>query len=150
MRSLHTFVHNFHRPDAAILLVRIAVGVVFLVHGWQKLSILDKTVEYFAMIGLAPFWAYVVILVEILGGLAVILGVYTRYAAALLAAIALVAIFKVHYQNGFFIAKAGYEFMFVLFLSSTALFLSGSGAYSAMHRARLKCGDLLCGTCEVK
>ena len=150
MRSLHTFVHTFHRPDAAILLVRIAVGIVFLVHGWQKLSAIDPVIQFFGMIGLAPFWAYVVATVEVVGGLAVLLGVFTRYGAALLAAVSLVALFKVHLANGFFIGNGGYEFVLVLFLASTALFLSGSGGYSAMHRARLKCGDMLCGTCEVK
>jgi len=150
MRSLHTFVHNFHRPDAAILLVRIAVGVVFIVHGWQKLALLDDMVTFFGLIGLAPFWVYVVSFIEIVAGLAVLLGIFTRYGAALLAAVALVALLKVHYANGFFIGNGGYEFVLVLFLASVALFLSGSGGYSAMHRVRLKCGDMLCGTCEVK
>ncbi len=150
MRSLHTFIHTFHHPDAGILFMRIAVGSIFLVHGIQKLQNLDQVVGFFAMLGLGAFWAYLVAVVETLGGLALLLGAFTRYAAVLLAAVSLVAFLKVHWENGFLVGNGGYEFVLVLFLSAIALFLSGSGRYSVMHRVRLKCGDLHCTTCEVK
>lgn len=150
MRSFHTFIHNLHSPDAALLLIRIAVGVIFLVHGWQKFSAMDEVIRSLAGIGLAAFWAYLLASIEVVGGIAVLLGAFTRYAAGALTAVALIILFKVHYVNGFFIANGGYEFALVLALASAALLLSGGGRFSAMHRAHLKCGDMLCNTCEVK
>jgi putative oxidoreductase len=87
--------------------------------------------DLFAELGipLATFFAYVVTLVELFGGIALILGVLVRWSSALLAFIMLVATFVVHLPNGF-TGDGGFEWTFVLFFAMVSLILSGPGAWS--------------------
>lgn len=114
-----------------ITILRVVVGVVFLVHGLQKLFGGVEMVS--GMLGgiglpLPQIMAIVLIAVETLGGAALILGLFTRYAGVLLAITMLVALFTVHLANGFFVRDGGYEFVLTLMGASGALALTGSGA----------------------
>ena len=113
--------------------LRLALGVVFLVHGYQKLFIkgFGSVGDLFAEFGipLAVFFAYVVTLVEFFGGIFLILGVFVRWSSALLAFIMLVATFVVHLPNGF-TGDGGFEWTFVLFFALLSLIFSGPGAWS--------------------
>jgi len=73
--------------DLALLIVRIALGVGFMMHGLQKLQGIEGVVGFFGSMGLPAFMAYVVALIETLGGAAMILGVCTEAAGLLLAAV---------------------------------------------------------------
>ena len=116
-----------------ITILRGVVGVIFLAHGGQKLFIwgFGNVAVFLAKIGVpAPLLAAVVVtLVEFLGGLTLILGLYTRWAAALLAFDMLVAILTVHLRGGFFLPN-GFEFALTLLGASLALVLLGSGEAS--------------------
>ncbi len=114
-----------------ITILRVVVGVVFLVHGLQKLfGGVEGVAGLLGGIGLPlpQIMAIVLIAVETLGGAALILGLFTRYAGALLAITMLVALFTVHLPNGFFVRDGGYEFVLTLMGASGALALTGSGA----------------------
>ena len=67
---------------------------------------------------------------EFFGGLALVLGLVVRPAAAVLAFTMVVAIFSVHWSKGFFAAAGGYEFALALFTASLSLLFSGAGRYS--------------------
>ena len=114
-------------------LLRAALGVVFLAHGSQKLFIfgIGGVAGLFGQIGIPfpTFSAVVVTAVEILGGLALLLGLFTRRVAPLLAILMLVAGLTVHFKAGFFLPE-GFEYIFVLMLAAISLTLSGSGAAS--------------------
>lgn len=120
-----------------LLFLRLAVGVVFLMHGGQKIFVYGYrgVAEGFGHLGIPVPWAaaIVVMLVEFLGGLALILGVFTRWAAALIAIVMLVAMLLVHLKNGFFLPR-GFEFTLTLFTASLALALSGPGALALGSR----------------
>ena len=125
----------------SLFLVRLAVGIVFLVHGVGKLFNIGPTAMglsgfsgFLTSLGVpaASFAALVVALVETLGGLLVLLGLWTRVAALLLAINMFVAIILVHISNGFSVASGGYEFALVLFLSALALLCGGAGEKWAM------------------
>jgi putative oxidoreductase len=113
-----------------LMILRIAVGIVFLMHGGQKLFVygFGGVGASFAKMGIPmpEVMAVVVTLVEFLGGLALVLGLFTRWAALLLAINMLVAMFKVHFRAGFFLPQ-GYEFTFVLAAANIALALAGPG-----------------------
>ena len=114
-----------------LTVLRIVVGMVFLVHGLQKLLVMGfgGVAGFFGSLGVpAPgLFAVLVTLVEVLGGLALILGLLTRLAAILLALDMLVAILTVHLPNGFFVNNGGYEFPLVLLASCVALAVAGAG-----------------------
>jgi putative oxidoreductase len=111
--------------------IRVVVGIVFLVHGLQKLLVVGfgGVAEFLGSLGVpAPgLFAVIVTLVEALGGLALIVGLLTRLAAILLAVDMLVAILAVHLPNGFFASDFGYEFPLVLLAACVALTVAGAG-----------------------
>lgn len=119
--------------DRGLFVARLALGVVFVMHGGQKLFVLGPSgvAGFLAQLGV-PFPglnAWLISLVEFGGGLAMLAGFGTRIAGALLAFAMGVAIVTVHLANGFF-APAGVEFPLTLLLVSLALTMTGAGAYS--------------------
>ncbi len=115
-----------------IAILRIVVGIVFLAHGAQKLFVhhFGGVTRMFAgmRIPLAHESAILVTLVEFLGGIALILGWGTRWAAILLMVDMAVAIGKVHLRNGFFSAGGGFEYPLTLLAALIALALAGPGS----------------------
>lgn len=122
----------------AILILRIAVGVVFAAHGGQKLFMMgfDGVADFFGMLGIPlPMVAAIgVTLVELVGGIALILGLGTRYVAGLLTLDMLVALVLVHLPNGIFVSEGGYELVLVLAAAALFFSLSGPGAWSVDSR----------------
>ncbi len=124
--------------DYAALPLRLALGVIFLVHGAQKLfglfggPGLSGTAEFMAGQGLVPgmFWAAVAGLVELVGGAALLLGAVTRWAALVLGLEMLVALLWVHLPNGFAAAQGGIEFPLALLAGLVSLACSGPQAYA--------------------
>lgn len=124
---------NSSNRSWGITVLRVAVGIVFLMHGIQKLfSIGVPGVEGFmGSLGIPfpRFFGVVLTLVELFAGASLILGVATRLAALLLAFDMLVAILKVHLKNGFFLPN-GVEFALTLLAANLCLLLVGAGAAS--------------------
>ena len=124
--------------DWGLLVLRIAVGVVFAVHGAQKLWLfgIDGTAGFLGSLGvpLPQIAAIVVILVELVGGLALLVGLGTRYVAALLAVNMVVALVTVHLANGFFVDGGGVEFVLVLLAAALFFALNGGGRLAVDRR----------------
>jgi putative oxidoreductase len=116
-----------------MLPLRVVVGLVFLMHGGQKLFVfgLAGTADIMGKLGLPlpALSAAVVIAVELLGGLAILLGVFARVAGALLAFEMVVAILVARVAGGFF-APYGYEFELTLLGACLTLAFSGPGRVS--------------------
>lgn len=122
--------------DRGLLVLRIALGLVFVMHGWQKLTVLgiDGVAGFLAGLGIpAPNVAAVLLTTtELGGGLALIAGVFTRVASAFIAFSMLVAVTTVHLKNGFFLPN-GYEFALTMLLANVAMTMTGAGRYSLDH-----------------
>ena len=120
-------------PDLALLIVRVAAGIVFLAHGAQKLFTmgLAGTEGMFTTIGApAPrMTAPLITFIELLGGLAFIGGLLTRLAALGLVADMIGAILIVHLSHGL-TGQGGFEFPLTLLAISLAIMVSGAGRYS--------------------
>ena len=122
----------------SLFILRITIAIVFMAHGSQKLFSwfggygLEATGQWMESIGLSPgYWmALLAGSGEFFGGLLLLVGLLTRASSLVLAVTMFVAIYSVHFVNGFFMSTNGYEFAFVLLGASIALMFSGGGKYS--------------------
>ena len=119
--------------DRGLLLLRVALGIVFVMHGGQKAFVYGHAgvTGVMASLGL-PFPgvnAALITIVELGGGIALLAGAFTRVAAFLIAGAMAVATLTAHLANGFFM-PTGYEYTLTLLLSSLAVLMTGPGAYS--------------------
>ncbi|SEW23301.1 DoxX family protein [Natrinema salifodinae] len=121
------------------VVLRLALGIALAVAGVGKLftvgpkaTAMSEFAGTLASLGVpAPtVVAWCVALAEASGGLLLLVGLLTRYAAAVGAAIMFVATTLVHLPNGFVASDGGFEYTLVLFLVAVALVLSGPGALS--------------------
>lgn len=115
-------------------ILRIVAGFIFAAHGWQKFNefTIEGTQAAFAQMGVpaANLAAPAVATLELVGGIALILGVLTRVFAALLAVDMLGALFLVHASAGIFVAAGGYELVLILAAAALAVALVGAGRVS--------------------
>ncbi|HVL25946.1 MAG TPA: DoxX family protein [Thermomicrobiales bacterium] len=121
--------------SSGLLVLRVVVGLVFFMHGWQKLvdNGISATQQGFDGMGvmLPDITAVIVTFVELIGGAMLIAGFLTRIAGVLLVIDMIAALFIVHVENGFFAANGGFELVFLLAGGALALVIAGPGAYSA-------------------
>jgi putative oxidoreductase len=127
------------QADYAALLLRVTMGVLFLLHGGLKLFVFTPagTVGFFQSLGLPGPLAYLTIAAEILGGLALIAGVYTRWVSLALVPVIVGAGWFAHASAGFFFSNEGGGWEFLAFWTVALLVqaLLGDGAYSLTKRA---------------
>lgn len=125
-----------------LTLLRIVAGLTFAAHGAQKLFGwfggygLAGVGQWMESIGLAPGYLLALLAgsAEFFGGLALVIGLLVRPAAAVLAVTMLVAIVTVHLANGFFMSNNGYEFALALLAISLAVMIEGAGKLSLDQR----------------
>ncbi|WP_112663778.1 DoxX family protein [Microvirga flavescens] len=126
-------IDNRTAPFAALVL-RITLGILFLAHAGLKVFVFTPagTAQFFGSLGLPPALAYLTILVEVVGAIALILGFYTRIASIVLIPILLGAIFTVHGSAGFFFSNAngGWEYPAFWAVALLVQALLGGGAYA--------------------
>ena len=113
-----------------LLLLRAALGLVFLTHGYPKLAGSGPAMQsFFMQHGLPGWFVYVAGVIELFGGGLLLLGLFTRGAALFLVAEMGVAIWKVHFAKGY-LAVHDYEFPLVLAAACLALASTGAGTLS--------------------
>ncbi|KXS37538.1 MAG: putative oxidoreductase [Halomonadaceae bacterium T82-2] len=113
---------------AAITLLRVALGAMTLAHGLLKLFVftVPGTVGYFESLGLPGSFAYLAILAEVGGGLALLLGLYTRWISLALIPLLLGATW-VHAGNGWVFSSDGGGWEFPVFWTLALLVQAGLG-----------------------
>lgn len=120
------------------LILRVPVGIILMGHGSQKLFGwfggygLQGTGQWMESLGMHPgvLMAGMAGSAEFFGGLALVLGLLIRPAAAIVAFTMLMAILTVHISNGLFLANNGYEYALALLVALVALAIQGSGRVS--------------------
>jgi putative oxidoreductase len=129
--------------DAALLVLRVLLGVVFFPHGMQKLIGwfggygFAGTMDMFTTkMGIPAVFAFLAIMAEGLGSLGLITGLLTRVAAFGIAVNMAVAVYMLHFQHGFFMnwfgnqKGEGYEYHLLVIAIAVALMIRGGGKWS--------------------
>lgn len=120
----------------ALLIMRFTLGAIMTVHGYHKVfGGLHHHVQFVSSLGLPGWLAYFSAFAEFLGGLLVIAGFFTRFAAFAICIDLGVAIWKVHWHNGL-TGNGGFEFPLAVATISFALIFFGAGAISFDHVLR--------------
>jgi putative oxidoreductase len=130
----------FHNPSLGILIVRVMAGLVFLSHGWMKVEGISRAIVMFSGMGFPMFVAYFIAWLEVIGGIALVLGVATRIFGLLFGIEMVVAALLVSLPRGW--NAMGFELL--LAAVSFALAFTGSGAYSVLRKTFDRMGGLLC------
>lgn len=114
----------------AALFMRLALGIMFLAHGLTKVFVFTPagTAGFFSSIGFPGFLAYPVMAFEVIGGIMLIAGIYSRWVAAI-AVVQLFVASTVHFANGwsFTNANGGWEYPIYLTVSALVVALLGDG-----------------------
>lgn len=123
------------------LALRVALGALFLAHAGLKIFVFTPagTVGFFGQLGLPAFVAYATIAAEVAGGVALILGVWTRLVSLALVPVLLGTIVLVHGAKGFFFTAAGggWEFPAIWALALVVQALLGDGSHALFRTPAL-------------
>jgi putative oxidoreductase len=135
--------------DVALLVLRVLLGIVFFPHGMQKLTTMfggygfEGTMGFFTgKMGVPAAFAFLAIMAEGLGWMGLITGLLTRVAALGITVNMIVAVYMIHWHNGFFMnwfgvmtsdgkpAGEGFEFHLLVIAIGIALMIRGGGKWS--------------------
>src|SRR5262245_40236087 len=120
--------------DVAVLLLRVALGVVFFMHGYMKVFTngIEGVQGFLTQLGvpMADSFAYVLAYGELIAGALLVVGLFSHWASKFAMIILIGAFYLVHMKAGFYVGSGGYEFVMVLFAAAFSVMVTGSGKYS--------------------
>ena len=111
--------------------ISASIGVIFIVHSLKKFD--PSWQEWLASIGMPPEMQLPIALAEFIGGILLVVGVFTRVTGAIFAVILLGAIFHIRWENGFFVSQGGWEWDLVMLAAVLAIIVAGPGRISISH-----------------
>jgi len=149
---MHKLLGFCHKKSVGLLILRVFVGVIFIIHGVQKFYNAEAMISFFGQIGLvSPFWMYLTASVETVAGIALILGIFTRVASASLVVIGVCAIYFFKWQIGagsWLTQFAAAELDLILIGANLALIFTGSGKLALWKWCKCLCHKE-CKDCNV-
>ncbi|MGB7098791.1 MAG: DoxX family protein [Xanthobacteraceae bacterium] len=120
--------------DIAYTLIRVVVGYILLMHGWLKVGTFGVAgvSGFMAKQGLEPATAFAVaaMILETVGAVCIIIGLFTRFFAAAIAIELGIALLAAHLKAGFFVNNGGFEYVLLLGIVTFAIAIRGGGPYS--------------------
>lgn len=120
--------------DVGTLLLRLALGAVFFMHGYQKVFTMgiEGVTGFLGNLGfpMANLFAYILAYGELVFGAMLILGLLTHWSAKFAVVVGVVAFATVHMSKGFFVGTGGYEFIMLITAAAVSLMITGAGKYS--------------------
>jgi putative oxidoreductase len=123
-----------------LLLIRLGTGLVFFMHGWSKINNLSGVEGMFMHLGLGGPTGIFIAYLEVIGGLCLILGIFTRVFGVAFGIEMLVAVFIMGVPTSY----QPHELELFLMLVSFGIALAGSGNYSLWKMECDLCGGMLC------
>jgi putative oxidoreductase len=121
-----------YHPDAALLILRLVLGIIMIYHGYPKLTGFAGTAGFFASAGvpLPTLAAAFATVVEVFGGILIIIGVAADLAGLLFAIDMVGAMIFVHIKNGFATSSGGIEFPLALLAMALVVAFAGPGKFA--------------------
>lgn len=136
------------KEHIALFIVRITLGVIFIMHGSQKVFGLfgGPGLQGFAVwaaqaMGLSPFLAYLAAFAELIGGVLLLLGIAAELGALMTIPVMLGAAFILHWPHGFFSQNGGYDFPLSLALFAFAIVIGGPGKFALWKPVKKICAE---------
>ena len=108
--------------------IRASIGAIFIIHSLKKFD--PSWQEWLVSIGIPPEMQLPIALAELLGGIFLIAGVFTRIVGAVFSVILLGAIFYIRWENGFFVSQGGWEWDLVMLAAVLSIIAAGPGRIS--------------------
>jgi len=126
----------------ALLILRTCLGVIFIGHGLQKVfgffggPGINGFSQMLSGLGFTPsiFWAYLAAYTELIGGLFLIFGIFSRLAAFAILILIIVATIKVHLSKGLFLANGGFEYNLLIIGVCITLAILGAGKFAVTKK----------------
>ena len=127
-----------HDIDAAMLVLRLSLGLIMFMHGYNHFfggGRLPGAGRWFDSLGIRPgiLHAWVVAVVEVVSGVLLGAGLFTPVAAAGAVGVLAVALIVVHWKNGFFVLKEGFEYAGLIIVVASMIGVVGPGEWSLDH-----------------
>ena len=119
--------------EIAYALLRVVIGYILFMHGWQKFKTgLTGVAGFMNKSGLVPgeLFAGAAMFLETVGALCIIVGLFTRFFAAAIAIELGIAFLAVHMSKGFAANQGGFEYVLLLGIVMLAIAIRGGGPYS--------------------
>jgi putative oxidoreductase len=130
---------NCKNIDLTLLFVRVALAVIFIHHGYDKMINMNETISLFNSLGFGVYWAYIATIAELLGGILVLFGFFVNIIGYIFAVDMFAVIYVVKQYNGF----SNFELEFVLLICSLAFAIFGTGKYSLQEVLKEKKGNTI-------
>lgn len=127
-----------HKPSGGALIIRLVLGILMVAAGWWKLNNMGMTVGFFGEMGFTTFQAYLVSWVELVGGVLLVLGLWTKPVCVAFAIEMAVIVWGTPSSPS--IIYWGHDYNFVLLAIFLALYLIGPGKYSLAYLWMKKMG----------
>lgn len=121
-------IYHRHNVDTGALILRVVIGIVFVYAGWFKITHLAAVTSSFVGMGFLPWHAGLVGWVELIGGLALILGILVKPANIALGVVMAVVVFGLPAESNSFLF--GHDYQFVLLTALVSLYFIGPGRYT--------------------
>jgi putative oxidoreductase len=122
--------YGHHKPSGGALILRIALGLLFIMEGWNKFMDLGGTIKFFGSLGFngPAGWVCLVACAELLGGILILVGLLTKPACVALATEMAIIVWGLPAPHGGLFW--GHSFEFFLLLALLSLYIGGPGKYS--------------------
>lgn len=130
---MNNYQHDSHGGkaiDAALLIVRVILGTIFIAHGSQKLFGAFQGPGLSGIVGMLGPVGYLVAIGEFFGGIGILVGFLSRFCSAAILVIMTGALALVHGQHGLFLKDNGSEFVLALMGLSLVIIIMGPGCYA--------------------
>lgn len=130
---MNNYQHDSHGGkaiDAALLIVRLILGTIFIAHGSQKLFGAFGGPGMSGIVEMLGAMGYLVAIGEFFGGVGILLGFFSRFCATAILVIMIGALVLVHGQHGLFLKDNGFEFVLALMGLALVIILMGPGCYA--------------------